>query len=152
MRQKECILYRNFENEELLDKMTQVIEEGERELVDSALDPGSEKIREKLYDCISLLLKEAGNDYLAGLLVGHENSYSMACEIRGAVGGSINEAALHDIRIFKEYFDFDFTGIMQGFHVPELSIVLDYQPSGNESKAYNTRIRDRICTLAKQFE
>ena len=50
MRQKECILYRNFENEELLDKMTQVIEEGERELVDSALDPGSEKIREKLYD------------------------------------------------------------------------------------------------------
>lgn len=32
MRQKECILYRNFENEELLDKMTQVIEEGEREL------------------------------------------------------------------------------------------------------------------------
>ena len=161
MRQKECILYRNFENEELLDKMTQVIEEGERELADSALDPGSEKIREKLYDCISLLLKEAGNngfygnlwhDYLAGLLVGHENSYSMACEIRGAVGGSINEAALHDIRIFKEYFDFDFTGIMQEFHVPELSIVLDYQPSGNESKAYNTRIRDRICTLAKQFE
>ena len=110
MRQKECILYRDFENEELLDKMTQVIEEGERELADSALDPGSEKIREKLDDCISLLLKEAGNngfygnlwhDYLAGLLVGHENSYSMACEIRGAVGGSINEAALHDIRIFK---------------------------------------------------
>lgn len=161
MRRKECILYRNFEHGELLDKMTHVIEEGGRELADSVADPGSEKIAEDLYECIYLLLKEAGDngfygnlwhDYLTGLLVGHENSYSTACEIRGAVGGSINDAALHDIRIFKEYFDFDFTKIMHGFHVPELSIILDYQPSGKESKTYNTRIRDRICTLAQQFE
>lgn len=161
MRRKECILYRNFENEELLDKMTAVMEKGQKELADSVVDPGSEKIAEDLYECIYLLLKEAGengfygnlwHDYLASLLVSHENSYSMACEIRGAVEGSINAAALHDISIFKEYFDFDFTKIIQGFHVPELSIILDYHPAGTESKMYNTRIRDRICDLAKQFE
>ena len=37
----------------------------------------------------------------------NKNSYSRACEIRGAVEGTINEAVLHDIAIFKEFFDYD---------------------------------------------
>lgn len=154
----QCILYRNEENNELWNLMTAIIEK-EEELPEDAAE--REALRGKLYDAIYLLLKEAGengfygnlwHDYLASLLVSHENSYSMACEIRGAVEGSINEAALHDIRIFKKYFDFDFTECSQALNVPELSIVLAYEPSGQESKLYNTRIRDRICTLASQFE
>ena len=50
--------------------------------------------------------------YLANLLVNNENSYSCGCEIRGEIVGSINDAALHDIRIFKEFYDFDFAPMM----------------------------------------
>ena len=48
---------------------------------------------------------------LTGILVYNENAYSRACEIRGAVDGGINQAALHDVRILMEYFRYDFTDV-----------------------------------------
>ena len=48
---------------------------------------------------------------LTGILVYNENAYSRACEIRGAVDGGINQAALHDVRILMEYFRYDFSDI-----------------------------------------
>ena len=82
----------------------------------------------------------------------NENSYSRACEIRGKVEGTINEAVLHDIIIFKEFFDYDFTDMMEKLQVPAFSLVLSYEGNMQESKVYNTRIRDRICTLAVRFK
>ena len=41
--------------------------------------------------------------YLANLLVNKENSYSCSAEIRGSVEGSVNPAALHDIRISRNF-------------------------------------------------
>ena len=161
MRLNELILYRDMEDGELLRKMTEVMEKSEQELTDSVLDPGSEELTGEIYECIALLLKEAGDngfcgnlwhDYLTKLLVSGENSYSVACEMRGMVPGSIGEAALHDIEIFREYFDFDFTKLASGFHIPVLSIVLSWESTGQGSRIYNERIRDRICGLARQFE
>ena len=42
-----------------------------------------------------------GHCYLTFLLVNNENAFSTACEIRGAVNGSINELALNDFGVFK---------------------------------------------------
>lgn len=39
------------------------------------------------------------------LLVNNENSYSLACEIRGEVPGSINQLVLHDMAVFKEFLN-----------------------------------------------
>ena len=89
--------------------------------------------------------------YLTNLLVNNENSYSMACEIRGGVEGTINEAALHDIRIFKELYDYDFTEMMGELQVPEFALALSYVSCSQKSKVYNSRIRDRICHLAERF-
>ena len=81
----------------------------------------------------------------------NENSYSCGCEIRGEIVGSINDAALHDIRIFKEFYDFDFAPMMEQLHVPEFSIIENYASSMQESKVYNKRICARICELAEKF-
>ena len=86
--------------------------------------------------------------YLSNLLVNHENSYSRACEIRGAVEGTVNAAVLHDIAIFRELFTFDFAAVSRALQVPEFGQVLSYEGNEQESRVYNTRIRDRICTLA----
>ena len=160
MRLNELILYRDCEDGELLQRMSQVMEQSEKELMDSVADPGSEQLVGEIYACIAMLLREAGDngfegnlwhDYLTSLLVSKENSYSLACEIRGEVPGSIGAAALHDIEIFREYFDFDFTRVSRGFHIPMLSIILDWQPTGQGSRIYNEKIRDGICGLARQF-
>ena len=56
--------------------------------------------------------------YLTFLLVNNENAFSTACEIRGAVNGSINELALNDFGVFKELYDFDLTVLDEALEFP----------------------------------
>lgn len=149
MRLEELIIYKDFSQGELLHHMVYLMEHY-REKKDRAL----------FYDCMHDLLELAASHgfygnlwhcYLTNLLVNNENSYSMACEIRGGVEGTINEAALHDIRIFKELYDYDFTEMMGELQVPEFALALSYVSCSQKSKVYNSRIRDRICHLAERF-
>lgn len=159
MRTRELIVYKNFEDGELLDNITFLIEHYEDEYdIENKI---KEKLRTLFYDCIHKLIELAGtygfhgnlwHCYLANLLVNNENSYSTACEIRGAIEGTINQAALHDIEIFKEFYDFDFTPVMEALDVPEYAMLLDYQASTQESRVYNKRICERICELAARFQ
>lgn len=154
MREQELIVYRNFEDGALLRDMVCLMEHGK----DSARD--AEQLAILFYDCIHRLLELAGSHgfhgnlwhcYLANLLVNNENSYSRACEIRGAVEGTVNEAALHDIAIFKEFYDYDFASVAERLGVEEYSLIADYRVSSPESRVYNARICQRICELAERF-
>ncbi|MCM1155574.1 MAG: ATP-binding protein [Roseburia sp.] len=149
MRIEELIIYRDFEKEKLLYDMVYLIEHYMEE-----------KERALFYKCMNGLLEIAASHgfygnlwhcYLANLLVNHENSYSMACEIRGNIEGTLNQAVLHDIRIFKELYDYDFKDMMEVLQAPEFAMILSYTRASSGSKVYNSRIRDRICHLAEQF-
>lgn len=157
MRTRELIVYKNFEDGQLLDNITFLIEHYE----DEFYKKNNKNLKTLFYDCIHKLIELAGtygfhgnlwHCYLANLLVNNENSYSTACEIRGAIEGTINQAALHDIEIFKEFYDFDFTPVMEALGVPEYAMLLDYQASTQESRVYNKRICERICELAARFQ
>ena len=151
MREQELIVYRNFEDGELFHVMTMLMSHQNDD------DFVSEKNRGRFFDCLHMLIEQAGSYgfhgnlwhcYLANLLVNNENSYSCGCEIKGEITGTINKAALHDIEIFKELFDFDFSQMMEVLNVPDFALALDYEASTRESKVYNTRICGRICELA----
>lgn len=163
MREKELIVYRNMSREEgkLLSEMSYIMDHYGETGDEAAMSDRAEHMKEMFYACIHELLELAGNHgfygnlwhcYLANLLVNDENSYSRACEVVGAVEGSINEAVLHDIVIFKEFFDFDFSPLIKLFGGESWALIENYQSSNEESKVYNTRIRQRICDLAKQFQ
>lgn len=154
MREHELIVYRDFEDGKLLNDMAWLMSNYNDEFYNT------EDRRALCYDCLHLLIEQAGSYgfhgnlwhcYLTNLLVNNENSYSCGCEIRGEISGTINMAALHDIEIFKELFDFDFTPLMEALGIPEFALVLDYDASKRESKVYNTRICGRICELAEQL-
>ena len=154
MREQELIVYRDFEGGELLYDMVFLMEHYQDEYYNE------EDLRALFYDCIHRLIELAGSYgfhgnlwhcYLANLLVNNENSYSCGCEIKGAQQGSINEAVLHDIVIFKEFYDFDFQEMCQALKVPEFAMVEAYESSNRESKVYNRRICERICELAEKF-
>ena len=154
MREQELLLYRNFEEGELLKDMVWLMENYKDEYYNI------EDKRALCYTNIHRLLEMAGHYgfggnlwhcYLTNLLVNNENSYSKACEIRGEIEGTINEAVLHDITIIKEFFDYDFMDMVKSLGISGFELVLDYVASIQESKVYNSRIRDRICTLAKRF-
>lgn len=154
MREQELIVYRNFEDGELLYDMAWLMEHYQDEYYNV------EDMAGLFYECIHRLIELAGSYgfygnlwhcYLANLLVNNENSYSCGCEIRGAIDGTINQAALHDIVIFKEFYDFDFAPLMKTLGVEEFALVQDYTSSRQESKVYNKRICKRICELAEKF-
>ncbi len=156
MREQELIVYKDFNEDEgsLLYDMAWLMENYRDERV------SAEEMSTLMYDCIHRLLELAGNHgfygnlwhcYLSNLLVNNENSYSKACEIRGAVKGTINQAVLHDIVIFRELFDYDFSDLLKVLHIQGFELITDYVSSESESKVYNERIRERICSLAVKF-
>ena len=154
MRERELIVYRDFEDGELLFDMAWLMSHYEDEYYNE------EDMSALFYDCIHRLIDLAGNYgfygnlwhcYLANLLVNNENSYSCGCEIRGEIQGTINQAALHDIAIFQEFFDFDFKPLMEKLKAPEFVLVENYESSSLESKVYNRRICARICELARKL-
>lgn len=154
MREQELIVYRDFEDGELLHDMAWLMANYQDEFYNR------EDMASLFYDCIHRLIELAGNYgfhgnlwhcYLANLLVNNENSYSCGCEIRGEIAGSINAAALHDIVIFKEFYDYDFSEMVSVLNVPEFFMITEYESSRQESKVYNARICARICELAEKF-
>ena len=148
-RLEECILYRGFEHGETLKTMAALINGEEESLSSRAAD---------FYRCTGEMVEMAGmygfsgnlwHNYLTFLLVNHENAFSTASEIRGRVEGSINEVALHDFSIFKELYDFDLHKLDEELGTKCCRILCSYQAADGNSKLFNSRIRDRICTMSK---
>ena len=150
---RECILYRDFEQGELLEKMTMLMEDISHPKVLYGKDG-------EYFACIHQLVEMAGtygfagnlwHDYLTYLLVNHENAFSTACEIVGPVEGTINAFAMHDFEIFKQLYDFDLKELEKIYPSVDSSLITDYQNINEGSKVFNKRIRDRICTLAQKL-
>lgn len=150
---RECILYRDFEQGELLEKMTMLMEDISHPKVLYRKDG-------EYFACIHQLVEMAGtygfagnlwHDYLTYLLVNHENAFSTACEIVGPVEGTINAFAMHDFEIFKQLYDFDLKELEKIYPSVDSSLITDYQNINEGSKVFNKRIRDRICTLAQKL-
>lgn len=154
MRVHELIIYKNLEQEQILNDMTFLMENYNNEYYNE------EDLKSLLFACTGSILELCvdhgfeGNlwhDYLTFLLANDENAYSTSCEIVGETGGSINKVALHDFSIFKELFDYDFSAMEAGLGVDCVSMILDYTGSGTHGSVFNGRIRDRICALAKSL-
>ena len=164
---KELILYRPREGE-LLGRLAWLLQElenleEEKKLSgEDALNLTYEKneIQDQYFGCMQELI-EIGEShgfsgnlwhcYLTYLLVYHENAFSKACEIRGAVEGGINSVALHDFAIFRELFRYDFSELEKKLQVSVYPMIADYIHASSERKIFNRRIRDRICTLSVQL-
>lgn len=152
---KELVLYKVADQEEIFRDFTMILENYKNE------DYNKGELRTLCYETLHKLLELAashgfeGNlwhNYLAFLIVNHENAYSTACEIRGAVEGSINEFAVHDFEIFKELFDFDLKLLADALDIPVINSMIDYKRVEGNGRFFNTRIRDRICHLSVCLE
>lgn len=164
MRTRELLVYRTFpeDGDRLLRRMDSVVAEyGKRVLAgEPAVPDGKERLREIFYECLHGLITEAGNYgfhgnlwhcYLTHLLVTNENGYSRSCELKGAIDGTVNEAVLHDMGIWKKFFDYDFETLCKALHTPEFSMVKHYEGSSGENRVYNARICECICDLAQSL-
>ncbi len=156
MSTEELILYKDFGREHLFYDFARLIENCKTGV--------QKEMADLYYKCIHELVELSENHgfsgnlwhiFLAYLLVNNENAYSRACEIHGAAGGTIDQIALHDFAVFKKLFDFDFKILEEAVGVSGTEFVTDYTAAGSGAsgrKLYNSRIRDRICELARHLE
>ncbi len=152
MKLHELMIYRNLMDEEILHNMHFLMVNIDSEYYNK------EDMRALLFDCIHEMLELADSHgfegnlwqvYLTYLLANSENAYSKACEIKGEVEGSMNQVALHDFHILREYFEFDFGKLEESLDVEGLSLLYNYKNVEHTKKLFNHRIRNRICDLAK---
>lgn len=160
MRINELMLFCGMEDERILKDMSSFMDSFEKYGDEPFSECRQENMKALVYETFNRLLELTvshgfvGNlwhAYLTYLLASHENAYSTSCEIVGNVEGSINDAALHDFRIFKELFDYDlsFLGEIMGREC--LAMLLDYRGMEGHGKVFNKRIRDRICDLSRHL-
>ena len=142
----ELVIYRNLKHEDLFEDMAGLMglgKEGQKadpfacagELVELAVEYGFEG---NLWHC-----------FLALCLADNENAYTTTCEIRGNAGGTLDMLAKNDYRIFKALFDYDLETLEPAAMWKEIA---HYRPSRQESRVFNSRIRDRIVDLAVLLE
>ncbi|MBR4719153.1 MAG: ATP-binding protein [Lachnospiraceae bacterium] len=152
LRDKELLLYRNFKHGDILADMSELIYEYEFGYDEEE----NEHYRALLFNIVHRLIDLAASHgykgnlwhmYLTYLLANNENSYSMAAELKGGAEGTLSEVALHDFSIFKEMFDYDFSGIDENLAAGCLPFISDYHSAEGSGCMFNKRVRDRICEL-----
>ncbi|MBD9030402.1 MAG: ATP-binding protein [Butyrivibrio crossotus] len=149
MNSSELLLYKNPENREVFDCMLRIASE-EFEGLDVKKTAG--RIVSHILE-VSEKMGFNGNlwqDYLAYNLANDENSYSLSCERRGRMEGSINKAALLDMAVYRELFNTDLSGIDAKYGT-FLSMLTGFENNNEGEKYYNKRIRNRIIELAEEL-
>lgn len=149
MDSSELLLYKNPENREVFDCMLRIASE-EFEGLDVKKTAG--RIVSHILE-VSEKMGFNGNlwqDYLAYNLANDENSYSLSCERRGRMEGSINKAALLDMAVYRELFNTDLSGTDAKYGT-FLSMLTGFENNNEGEKYYNKRIRNRIIKLAEEL-
>ena len=149
MDSSELLLYKNPENREGFDCMLRIASE-EFEGLDIKKAAG--RIVSHILE-VSEKMGFNGNlwqDYLAYNLANDENSYSLSCERRGRMEGSINKAALLDMSVYRELFNTDLSRTDAKYGT-FLSMLTGFENNNEGEKYYNKRIRNRIIKLAEEL-
>ena len=155
---EDLILYKNFKNGEILEAVSRIF--GSENSASDGSDINEEDIRKDIALIINELISLAyshgysgdlWHTYLTFLLANNENPYSMACEIRGEIAGSINQAALHDFALFKKLFDVDIIALFEKHGIKDIDFIRNYDGGNDEGRVFNKRVRDRIVDLSKKL-
>jgi len=88
---------------------------------------------------------------LTEALVTDENPYTLAAERRGKVEGTLREAVLSDLEIFRKLFALDLKALGEAGGMPELALLADYRDPIASCRNYSAAIRDAINALAKKL-
>lgn len=150
---KQLIFYRDAKEFWLLDMMCDLMEH---------MDDGDKAVQdEAFYKVISGLYDYAGKNgykgnlwhcYLTELLVYNENPYTIACEMRGHVEGTLDHAILHDLRIFRELFAYDLQKLEAYIgDSKDMSLLVNYEVSGKGAIKYNKNIVAKMNELAGEL-
>lgn len=151
IRINELILYRHFEDH-VMERMAWAAN------TYNDKDADRQAVVDTIYDCINRLVTIArehgfeGNlwhGYLTFVLTTNENAFSMSCEKTGAIKGSLNELALHDLDIFMEAYNMDWQAVEHALGIRFLGLIGNYEGRKNRGIIYSHTLCERIEKLCQ---
>ncbi|MBQ8639079.1 MAG: ATP-binding protein [Lachnospiraceae bacterium] len=160
---EQLLVYRNMDNGHLVYDMMELMEvssEASPEHAFGELFLGEEE-KEMYLGCVHRMIELAeqyglqGNLWhccLALLLANSENAFSRACEKVGKPDGSICFLAMNDFERLQKLFTFDWSVLDDFFDLNLAPVLENYDNANKNGHVFNTRVRDRICLLAKELE
>lgn len=149
METRQLIIYRDFKDQALFDGMADLLCKAGEQKEASGTDP-----------CVlaNQLIKVAADYgfegnlwhcFLALCLAGHENAYSVSCEIRGDQGGTLSRLARQDLAVIQDLYRKDIRCLDQWMdQAPVWRELADYRPADSGRGVFNKRVRDRILQLS----
>ena len=152
MRNNELILYKNFKYGDILEDAAYILSG------DTVDDAGAKNRMNSFTGALVELAASHGyygnlwQAYLTHLIANNENAYSLSCEMKGKVEGTLDAVALHDFSIFREMFLLDLGELDKLWGTDNATFLRDYAASQDSSKTFNKRVRDRIMELRDQLE
>lgn len=92
------------------------------------------------------------HNYLTFFLMMSENPFSITCEKVGASEGSVNNFVTNDFKIFKQLFDFDFSGIEADLGINCFTQLCNYKAIDKKDLMYNKNVSEKVRALSKKLE
>ena len=146
------LLYSNLGSDSIIMRLCRIFEDWEKKTADR------DSLIHDIYIEVKRLLdlstqygfdRNLWQNYLTFLLVTNENSFSLTCEGQGATeGGSVNLLALKDMKIFKDLFSFDFSGIEKDLGIDCFSIITNYKAIAKRERLYNKNVSEKVRELS----
>lgn len=144
MRDNELILYRDYDHADIMEN-ARLILSGEDDAVKTHMTAFAGSLVE-----MAVNHGYTGNlwqAYLTYIIANNENAFSTSCEMRGMPQGSVTEAAVHDLSIFREMFATDISEMDQICGTGFSKMLTEYAGDQDRSRLFNKRIRDSILKL-----
>jgi predicted AAA+ superfamily ATPase len=92
------------------------------------------------------------HNYIAYLLATTENPFTLTSEKIGKKEGSVNAFVRHDMKIFLELFNYDFSRIEHELDIDCFSIISDYTAIIKKEQLFNSDVSSKVQLLSMQIE
>ena len=96
--------------------------------------------------------KNLWHNYLAFVLAMTENPFTLVSEKIGASVGTVNKFARSDFCIFKQLFDYDFSGMEKELDIDCFTIITDYEAVVKSEQIFNKSVSEKVQQLSRAIE
>ena len=149
------VIYRDFPKDAILWRMADIYQRFQAEAYETA------ELRGLVLTEVNRLLDVStrygfdGNlwhSYLAFLLATAEAPFTLVCEKRGALDGSVQVFAENDFAIFKALWDYDFSPLEKALGLNCFNVISHYQAVAKPAQIYNKSVSDKVRELTAAID
>ena len=148
------LIYSNIKEDSILMQLSNVIKRyGNQELSKQEAKVKIYKEMHKLLDVATTygFTNNLWQNYLTYLLITTETPFSLTCEKKGPVKGSVNLLVKEDFRAFMKLFHYDFTWLDKELDVECFGIINHYQAVPKHKTSYNENVSSKVVALSEKL-